>query len=124
MVDIIYAGVVYTAVLLGCHDGDTCRVKFSDVDVRVPFLQEHRIRFEGFDTPEIEGKCAKEKRLAKRAQRLTENYFKSAKRTIYATKKRDDYGRWLVESRELKKLLISKELAYEYHGGKKRSWCS
>ena len=123
MIDIICAGVVYTAVLVSCHDGDTCKVKFNEESVCMHFLQEERVRFEGFDTPEINGKCIAEKILARKAKEITENYFRSTKRTICATKKRDEHGRPLVKSCELKELLISKELAYEYHGGKKQKWC-
>ena len=63
MVEIIFAGAIYIASFISCYDGDSCKLQF---DNNVIFLQMQSIRFEGFDTPEIHGKCALKK--AKRAK--------------------------------------------------------
>ena len=50
------------ARVVSCYDGDTCTVD------RYVLPGRNRVRLRNADTPEIEGKCAAEKRLAQRAR--------------------------------------------------------
>ena len=50
MVSVVFSGVLYTAVLLGCYDGDTCTLSFQEAP---PFLATQKVRFVDFDTPEL-----------------------------------------------------------------------
>ena len=50
MIEIIVGSIIYTATLIGCYDGDTCKVRFEDSP---EILAEQSFRFDGFDTPEL-----------------------------------------------------------------------
>tara|TARA_B100000035_G_scaffold41173_1_gene30948 strand:- start:551 stop:913 length:363 start_codon:yes stop_codon:yes gene_type:complete len=119
MIDIVVGTIVYTATLIGCYDGDTCKVKFDNAP---DILAEQTFRFEGFDTPEIRGKCQEEKDLAKLAKEETLNYMQTVG-VVYSDGDRGKYGRLLVKTPDLQESLIEKGLARAYDGGKRKSWC-
>jgi len=106
------------ASLLDCYDGDTCKIKVEEF---VPF-QTYSMRLVGFDTPEIRGKCAEEKALAKEAKAYTTN-FMSTVSTIYVSEDKDKYGRLITTVPNLAEGLIEQGLARAYDGGKRLSWC-
>ena len=54
-------------------DGDTFRAR---VDIWLGQSVTVRVRLKGVDTPEMEGKCAAEKKLARQAKAFAENWFK------------------------------------------------
>ena len=119
MVQIIFGSVVYFASLIGCYDGDTCTVRL----MKAPeIVAEVTFRFEGFDTPEIRGKCDREKFLAKNARQITLDYMLQ-KGVVYTNGKKGKYGRLLVTASELELELISAGVARPYDGGKRGSWC-
>jgi|TARA_B100000073_G_C23254888_1_gene379908 endonuclease YncB( thermonuclease family) len=120
MIDIVVGTIVYTATLIGCYDGDTCKVKFNDAP---DILAEQTFRFEGFDTPEIRGKCQEEKDLAKLAKKATLYYMENVG-VVYSEGKRGKYGRLLVTTPDLQNALIENGLARPYDGGKRKSWCN
>ena len=105
-------------------DGDTVKVWHNSVPQH---LQETNVRLAGIDTPEIKGKCEKEKELAVKAKKLIEDTLNSANNVKFDVIDRDKYGRYLVvvhaDSININKLLIDKGLAYEYYGSTKQSWC-
>ena len=119
MIEIVIGSIIYTAILLGCNDGDTCKVRFNN---SLDILAEQTFRFEGFDTPEMRGKCSKEKELAKLAKEKTINYMKD-NGIVYSEGKRGKYGRILVTAPKLQEMLTSNGLAREYDGGKREGWC-
>ena len=80
------------------------------------------MRLEGFDTPEIRGKCDEEKALAKEAKNYTTNFMSSVS-TIYVSEETDKYGRLIVTVPNLAEGLIEQGLARPYDGGKRLSWC-
>jgi micrococcal nuclease len=51
---------------VSCYDGDTC--KFNIANLPDVFGQKLPVRLRGIDTPEIRGKCNKEKELAYKAR--------------------------------------------------------
>lgn len=119
MIEIIVGSITYTAALLSCYDGDTCKIKFHNTP---EIIAEQTLRFEGFDTPEIRGKCWKEKGLARAAQATTYTWMQT-RGTLYSEGKRGKYGRLLVSAPELQDLLIQSGQARSYAGGKRQSWC-
>lgn len=127
----------YTVTVEKNVDGDTIRVKGPAY--WPSFTRSILIRINGVDTPEKGGRaaCEREKNFASVASTLVaENYpvgslvkiklkFKNGKyvhdkfwRLLGDVKSLKPKGEWLSE------FLISRDLAYEYHGGKKRNpWC-
>ena len=118
MIDVVISGVIYTAVLLGCYDGDTCKI---NSEAFVPFT-EYSLRLEGFDTPEIRGKCDEEKEIARKAKHFTIKYMETVE-VVYVSEKRDKYGRLITTVPGLAEALIAADLARPYDGGKRLPWC-
>ena len=122
MIDIIIGGIAYTATLLSCYDGDTCKVKFHDTP---EWAATWSLRFDGFDTPEIRGKCKYEKDVAKVAKRATTEYMKGTwgEPKLYSSGERGKYGRLIVSAPDLRDSLIAANVARPYKGGKRKGWC-
>lgn len=121
-----------------CYDADTCRVNlprsaFNDEWAYKLFGHNIPIRVEGIDTPEIRGKCQKEKDLAKDARDLVRSLTKNAHTITLAIdddpkEVRGKYfrivGRIIVDGVDLSALLIQKHMAVPYDGGTKvKDWC-
>lgn len=119
MIEILFAGMIYTATLDNCYDGDSCSLRIANVP---PFLETVKLRFEDFDTPEIRGKCRTEKEMAKQAKQITTNYMRTIGE-LSTSGKRGKYGRLLVKAPKLKKILIDAGVARPYQGGKRQGWC-
>ncbi|MBE8191782.1 MAG: hypothetical protein HAW64_06175 [Alphaproteobacteria bacterium] len=119
MIGVEFMGVVYLTTLLRCYDGDTCTIHLDDVP---PFVATQTLRFDGFDTPEIKGKCASEKTLAREARDMTLAYMRNGGK-LYTNGKRGKYGRLLVKAPALQNKLIASGLARPYAGGRRLLWC-
>ncbi|MDI3462121.1 MAG: hypothetical protein OJF50_000942 [Nitrospira sp.] len=110
----------------GCHDGDTCT--FTLPAVPPPFGNQIPIRLAGVDTPEIHGKCDREKLLARKAQAFTQGLLNEAKQVELVDMRRDKYFRVLAgiraDGRDVARQLIEAGLAVPYNGGTKTAnWC-
>ncbi|MDC0920055.1 thermonuclease family protein [Candidatus Thioglobus sp.] len=81
----------------------------------------------GVDTPEIQGKCQYEKNPALEARDFVRDRLANAKEIKLTNLQRGKYFRVVanvvVDGVNLEQELLDKELAYEYNGGKKLSWC-
>ena len=109
-------------------DGDT-------VEFDAPFLPKElkqvlKLRIEGVDTPEKGrlAKCDRERDLAERATRFTQQRVASAKKHQVVIVGWDKYGGrvigdLLIDGQSLKKMLLDSKNAMPYDGGKKASWC-
>jgi endonuclease YncB( thermonuclease family) len=109
-------------------DGDT-------VEFDAPFLPKElkqvlKLRIEGVDTPEKGrlAKCDRERDLAERATRFTQQRVASAKKHQIVIVGWDKYGGrvigdLLIDGQSLKKMLLDSKNAMPYDGGKKASWC-
>jgi len=91
----------FTVKYRSCYDGDTCTVHLlnnavTGARVLAFFGDSVKIRLAGIDTPEMKGKCAKEKRLAKEAKRYLNDELKKANSIIVDINKRDSFGRYLA----------------------------
>ncbi|MCX2802266.1 thermonuclease family protein [Microbulbifer thermotolerans] len=112
--------------VVAVYDGDT----FTANVPGWPDIVGHRIgvRVKGVDTPELRGQCPEEKRLARRARQYTVALLRSAEVVELREVERDKYFRLLAEvwadGQRLDLMLIQAGLGREYHGGKRRGWCS
>ena len=118
-------GTVTVSKVISVYDGDTFRV---NIDSLPPIVGKNiAIRVNGVDTPEIRGKCQYESNLALKARDFVRNKLADAKEIKLTNLQRGKYFRVVanvvVDGVSLEKELLDNELAYEYSGGKKLSWC-
>lgn len=96
-------------------DGDTIRIGSE------------KIRLMGFDTPELDARCAREKKLALKAQERLRSLIDNGELTIRRHGE-DRWGRTLAyvrtDGQDVGSILISENLARPYEGGKRKGWCS
>ena len=86
------------------------------------------IRVNGIDTPEIRGKCEKEKYDAQQAQQMVADILKDADQIVLRNMERGKYFRIaadvMVDGENLADMLIEAGTAVRYDGGKKtHKWC-
>ena len=118
-------GTVTVSKVISVYDGDTFRVDIASLP---PIVGKNiAIRVNGVDTPEIRGKCQYEKNLALKARDFVRAKLANAKEIKLTNLQRGKYFRVvanvLVDGVSLEQELLDNELAYEYSGGKKLSWC-
>lgn len=119
-------GTLFVSEITSIYDGDTFRANIHDVH---PIVGERMsIRVAGIDTPEIRGKCAKEKELARKAKQVTVNFLRSSKVIELREVKRGKYFRIVADvygdNKPLASKLIESGLAVKYEGGTKaKDWC-
>jgi len=119
-------GAVTVSEVTSIYDGDTFRANIKEY----PGLVGHRmgIRINGIDTPEMRGKCQKEKDLAKKAKQFTVAQLRKADKIELHNMKRGKYFRIVadvfVDGNNLAQMLIENDLAVIYDGGHKaKDWC-
>ena len=119
-----YGGIIIDEVT-SIYDADTFRANIRDWPAIIG--QHVPIRVRGMDAPEIRGRCPAEKEAAKRAREETVNLLRNANNIELRKLERGKYFRILaevyVDGQNLAEMLISKQLARPYAGGKRRSWC-
>jgi len=111
--------------IISVYDGDTFRVNIDGIH---PLIGDNiGIRVNNIDTPEIKGKCPSEKQLAIKARDFVASRLNSAKEVLLINPKRGKYFRIvadvMIDGQMLDKMLFEKGLAYQYDGGRKKSWC-
>lgn len=87
-----------------------------------PLVAEQSLRFDGFDTPELRGGCARSKKLARQAQAVTENYMLGNVR-LELVEAPEKFGRLVVRAPELQARLIKQGLAKPATDKKRQAWC-
>ena len=119
-------GTLQVEQVTSIYDGDTFRANLKDVH---PLIGKRiGIRVSGVDTPEMRGKCQKEKDLARQAKKITVNFLRKAKKIELRNVKRGKYFRIVADvfgdGKSLTKTLLKSGLAVPYHGAKKaKNWC-
>ncbi len=104
-------------------DGDTIKVNVDNCPFAV-LCSNIEVRFAGIDTPELHGKCEKEKMLAKQAKAMVEANYKAGDAVDIGNAKRDKYFRLLSEQSVISTRLLQSGLAVKYNGrGAKHDWC-
>ena len=117
-----YQGAIY----LKNYDGDTIRFNLPGYP---PIAgKDIRVRVNGIDTPEIKGKCKKEKYEARQARDMVADILKGAEKINLKNMKRGKYFRIaadvIVDGENLADVLIEAGMAIKYNGGKKTyKWC-
>ncbi|MBI3582812.1 MAG: thermonuclease family protein [Nitrospinae bacterium] len=116
------SGVVY----IDNYDGDT--ITFNIPGVHPLIGDKITVRVYGIDTPEIKGKCEKEKRLAREAKEVIKNLLSHSNNIVLKDVRRDKYFRILatvvVDDHNIADVLFSKNLTISYFGDtKSKNWC-
>jgi len=128
-----HATTISNIKIVSCYDADTCRVDlprsaFNDDWAYDLFGHNIPIRVEGIDTPEIRGKCQKEKDLAYEARDLVQGLLDNAQTITLSIddnpkEVRGKYfrivGRLIADDVDISELLIQRQLAVLYDGGTK-----
>lgn len=117
-------GSVWPSEIRSIYDGDTFKVSISEWP---PIIGDKiSVRVGGVDTPEMRGKCEREKLLARQAKKHTVAFLRSGAVELRNIE-RGKYFRIVadvyVDGRSLTESLINAGLGYRYSGGKKRGWC-
>ena len=120
-----YGSITVTEVS-SIYDGDTFRANIKEYPPLIGYRM--GIRINGIDTPEMRGKCQKEKTLAREAKQFTVAKLRAAKKIELRNMKRGKYFRIVadvhVDGKNLGKMLINSGLAVPYDGGHKgKNWC-
>ncbi len=109
------------------YDGDTFRVNINSYP---PIIgKKMSVRLNGVDTPEMRGKCDKEKKSARKAKQFTVNFLRTCKNGLQLKNmQKGKYFRIVADvycgDTSLAKELIKNDLAVEYFGGTKvKDWC-
>ena len=119
-------GVYKGAIYLQNYDGDTIRFDLP----RYPPIagKDIRVRVNGIDTPEIKGKCEKEKYDAQQARDMVADILRDAEQITLKNMERGKFFRIaaevIVDGENLADMLIEAGMAVRYDGGKKtHKWC-
>jgi endonuclease YncB( thermonuclease family) len=107
--------------IVSVYDGDTFKINLSCS--LAAYCDKVSVRVRGVDTPEIKGKTAREKELAKKAKAFTKDFL-AKKPVTLRNCGRDKYFRLLCDvsngsGQDLARELIKRDLGYAYEGGKK-----
>lgn len=119
-------GSVIVSKVVSVYDGDTLKVNIDEYPALVG--EKISVRVYGIDTPEIKGKCLKEKELAQKAKKIATELLMNAKVVELRNMQRDKYFRILgdvyADGQSLALKLIEKNVAVAYDGGTKtKNWC-
>ena len=119
-----YAEDLTSVRLIGCYDGDTC-----SFDILMPAVLSSAlgVRLLGIDTPEIKGKCQREKDLALAARALLVSSLLYKQVTLKDVT-RDKYFRIdaivLADGENVNQKMVNAGLAVPYNGtGPRHNWC-
>ncbi len=109
------------------YDGDTITVDLKDQHPL--FGDDISVRVAGIDTPEIRGKCAQEKELAREAKKIVKDLLENARTVKLKNVRRGKYFRIVADvyagRKNIADVLVKKKLAVRYDGGTKTyNWCS
>ena len=106
-------------------DGDTFRAR---VDIWLGQSVTVKVRLKGVDTPEMNGKCAAEKKLARQAKDFAENWLRKNQVQLVNVHYGTYAGRVLATAQikngdSLSAALLAENLAKPYHG-RRAKWCA
>ena len=121
-----FFGDYNNAIYVQNYDGDT--ITFNLPSLHPIIGEKISIRVNGIDTPEIKGKCEKEKYDAKQAKEMVADILKDAEQIVLRNMERGKYFRIaadvIVDGESLADVLVEAGVAVRYDGGKKiHKWC-
>ncbi len=109
---------------VSCYDGDTC--KFNIANLPDVFGQKLPVRLRGIDTPEIRGKCNKEKELAYKARDFIRFLLNKAETIELRNISRGKYFRIVADiyadNKNVSEMMLFNGHARPYES--KIDWCS
>ena len=108
------------------RDGDTLEVT---AHIWIGVRMEVAIRIDGIDTPEVRGKCQREKDMAAQASALMNTLITKPMVTLFDIKNDMYAGRALArvvtaDGTDVGKEMIRQGLARPYNGDTKQTWCA
>ena len=114
------------AIYVHNYDGDT--ISFNLPNFHPIIGKKISIRVNGINTPELKGKCEKEKYDAKQAKEMVTDILKDAGQIVLKNMKRGKYFRIaadvIVDGENLGDMLVEAGMAVRYDGRKKiHKWC-
>lgn len=119
---------IYNYKIIRVIDGDTIVIEAPYLPK--PLKPEISLRILGVDTPEkrYRAQCELESGLGEEATDFVKQEVSKSKSIAVEIKDWDKYGGRLLgdlflDGKSLRKILIDKGYAKEYHGDKKQSWC-
>ena len=120
-----FKGQRFNCKVVSVYDGDTIKVVFPIIGSGSMKLYKWNCRINGVDTPELRTKNQHEKDFGYLVRdKLREKIL--GKVVYVVCDKFDKYGRLLinvfVDGLDISKWLIDNEYAFQYNGGKKKSW--
>lgn len=115
-----------TGSVIDVRDGDTFNIR---VHVWIGQNIETNVRINGIDTPELHGKCEKERSMAQRARQELVSLIADKKVRLYNVRYEKYAGRVLadvetIDGVKISDYLIEKGFARTYHGEKRKPWCA
>lgn len=119
-------GTFTNVTVLSNYDGDTLTVNIPGVpDI---FGEAMHVRVAGIDTPEMRGKCDKERQMAEAAKEEVYIIVRDYPQVTLHNMKRGKYFRVVADVEtskgDLATILLDKGLAVPYNGGtKEKNWC-
>jgi endonuclease YncB( thermonuclease family) len=107
------------------HDGDTLVVRAR---IWLGQVVSTKVRLAGVDAPELRGRCARERRMARAARSFVERKLAAGNVTLRDIRFGKYAGRVLArvitaEGEDLGRALIAAGLARPYRGGRRGRWC-
>ena len=131
LADGIIPGAIYTGVVEQVIDGDTVHCLIQMEPKALGMFARVGVRLAGIDTPELRGKCAREKTLAKQAKEILTSLLPAGTVVILSNIDRDKYSGRLVaiihttQGEDVADKLKGSGLAKPYAGrSSKPDWCS
>jgi endonuclease YncB( thermonuclease family) len=117
--------ILEVSEVVSVYDGDTFRAKIKGDDSWEP---SRSIRLDGIDTPEIRGKCIKEKIMATHAREALKSKLKHAKKITVIVKGAGGFGRPLgavmADGENVSDWLIASGHARKWIGKRYDDWCT
>jgi len=115
-----------TLRVVDVYDGDTIKV---DMSILPHPLSKMSVRLKNIDTPELRGKCEKEKQLAKQAKARLKDLTQNHQYIKIDNVEWDKYGgrilgNVVINGKDVSEVLISEGLGRKYNGEAKKSWCN
>jgi endonuclease YncB( thermonuclease family) len=121
-------GVIYDAVIKRVIDGDTVVIQANYLPK--PLKPEIAVRIYGVDTPEkgFRAKCKEEDERGHAASDFTKAAVKASTKQQVSLLEWDKYGGRvlgdiILDGKSLRKMLIDQDMAREYFGDAKKTWC-
>jgi len=119
-------GTISVSRVIRVIDGDTFVV---DIDQFPDLIGKHiSVRVNGIDTPELRGKCDREKDLAVKAKERVDALLKTADTIVLENLSRGSFFRIvadvIIDGVSLGEIILNESLATPYRPGSESPWCA